>query len=72
MILNLKYESVYQLLYRSKLLIAESDVVIKSKHNLNYYLNQLIEQLTEVNSEKKTKKCIDKLMELYAKQQGSK
>ena len=61
--LNLKYESVYQLLYRNKLL--EYD---EPKTNTNYYLNKLIDQLTIDNSATKTKKCIDKLMELYAKQ----
>ena len=61
--LNLKYEAVYQLLYRSKLLGHN-----ESKVNPDYYLNQLIEQLKAVNSAKKTKKCIDKLLELYASQ----
>ena len=61
--LNLKYEAVYQLLYRSKLLEHN-----ESKVNPNYYLKQLIEQLKVVNSSKKTKKCIDKLLELYASQ----
>ncbi len=63
--LNLKYEAVYQLLYRAKMLIKEPEA---AKPNPNYYLRQLIEQLTEINSVKKTKKCIDKLMKLYAKQ----
>ena len=61
--LNLKYDAVYQLLYRNKLL--NHDVY---KTNPDYYLKQLIEQLTHLNSSKKTKQCIDKLMELYAKQ----
>ena len=67
--LNIKYEAVYQLLYRNKML--NKDLVtetVEVKANPNYYLNKLIEQLTEVNSAKKTKKCIDKLMELYEKQ----
>ncbi len=63
--LNLKYEAVYQLLYRAKMLVKEPEV---PKPNPNYYLRQLIKQLTEVNSAKKTKKCIDKLMKLYATQ----
>ena len=67
--LNLKYEAVYQLLYRIKLLVKdENEPPVQVKPNPHYYLNQLIEHLTEVNSAKRTKKCIDKLMELYAKQ----
>jgi hypothetical protein len=62
--LNLKYEAVYQLLYRSKLLGHNESKV----NPYYYYLNQLIEQLKVVNSSKKTKKCIDKLLELYASQ----
>ena len=66
--LNLKYEAVYQLLYRAKMLTKEPEDIVNAKPNPNYYLRQLIEQLTEVNSAKKTKKCIDKLMKLYASQ----
>ena len=61
--LNLKYDAVYQLLYRNNLL--NHDVY---KVNPDYYLKQLIEQLTQLNSSKKTKQCLDMLMELYAKQ----
>ena len=66
--LNLKYEAVYQLLYRAKMLVKEPEDIVNAKPNPNYYLRHLIEQLTEVNSPKKTKKCIDKLMALYNSQ----
>ena len=61
-----------RLLYRSKLLVKdENEPPVQVKPNPHYYLNQLIEHLTEDNSAKKTKKCIDKLMELYDKQSST-
>ena len=61
--LDLKFNVVYQLLYRNGLL--GQDVY---KNNPDYYFKQLMKQLKEMNSPKQTKKYMDKLMDLYVRQ----
>ena len=67
--LDLKYNAVYQLLYRNKMLHHDDNTC---EENVDYYIKVLIEHLKSKNSLKKTKDCINKLIDLAATQETSK